>query len=97
MKAAALLGVSTSQEVDVMHGTVYNVSMRTMAELERVHADQVCALLRVALERTGWAVAPAARALGITAPRLHRLIVAHGLEDERRRLGPGRGQPRKLA
>ncbi len=58
------------------------------SDLQAMHHDDVCLVVRHALERNGWAQAPAAVSLGMTrrvlqgvvasSPLLQRLIAVHG-------------------
>lgn len=51
-----------------------------MSTLEESRAQAESDLIRQALERAGWNVAAAARALGVERTRLHKRIKALGIE-----------------
>ncbi len=68
----------------------------TIPDLESAYHVAERTLIERTLIETGWAVLPASRILGVTEPRLRRIVASHPrLEQKRQEHGPGRGRPKK--
>jgi len=68
--------------------------METLEELRARHLREEAALLRAALEQSGWNLSRAAALLGVGLSSAQRALARHPeLESIRERRGPGAGRP----